>query len=504
MTNQSLPQKFQNPNTMKKSTCLITGIQWIPTDKGLKNLEEIFSEPDIQYITHRARFKIAAWNLLHAIVAAAIGVPKDEIEKLDEKWNLKTRKDEILQYLQTHQEKFQFDTFLQLGDTFEVYGKNGAETITRRHLYEIATTKTNSPIQHSQHEPNDVEIIQSILILQSFAPSGRITGHKWDGKIWDKCSTTFAPAQKESGYHIFQMEDTLLDTIRENLITKEDLKIHKETLGRPIWENIPNNKEEGENPPNLKKSYLEKLCPLSRGIRNENGKYHFSEALSYSEHDILLTTKRYEDKKGDRKILKINEQKAWWRDLHNLLIKINPNDQLAPLALKHNKKMNLWIGGFKFYQGPIIEIDVIQKNLPLTHDEASQWLSYRKELIEYAEEYYRQIIYPAAKTYLYNLNLKKHYDAQKLGIKIAHEYWTELEQYQQTLETIQHTEKEPPKTYKTKEIKITNVTIYKNQWGQACKKSGEKIINNLIVKTNTLEQKIQKEIALKRLNLNVK
>jgi CRISPR system Cascade subunit CasA len=114
----------------------------------------------------------------------------------------------------------------------------------------------------------------NLLTFQCFAPGGRIGIAKWNSKeTAGKGSSNHAPCTPSSMVHTLIMGQNLLETVHENLLTRESVtdSYGPNGWGSPAWE-LPVEKPEDEAAvENLTLTYLGRLVPLSRAIRLNDG-----------------------------------------------------------------------------------------------------------------------------------------------------------------------------------------------------------------------------------------
>ncbi|MCX6348155.1 MAG: type I-E CRISPR-associated protein Cse1/CasA, partial [Candidatus Aureabacteria bacterium] len=163
-----------------------------------------------------------------------------------------------------------------------------------------------------------------LLTYQCFSPGGTIGTTLWDGAETVRYCEQ-APGSEGSPLHTLIQGDTLLETIRLNLVPKDRLKRLGIEFGRPIWDRYPRNPAEVTR--EMTCSYLGRLVPVSRAIVIEDGKPYCTLAagITYpklpSGRDPLLTVLIRKGKGGQEipGYLRCDPGRHSWRDLGSIL-----------------------------------------------------------------------------------------------------------------------------------------------------------------------------------------
>jgi len=143
---------------------------------------------------------------------------------------------------------------------------------------------------------SDSEKALLLLVLMGFAFGGKKTDNSvvltpgYTGKSNDKGKEGTGKPGTNLGFlgyqHHFLTGSSLLESIRLNMLTKDDLRAlpnFPEGVGVPPWERMP----EGEDCATaraLQKSLMGRLVSLSRFILLDEDGVHYSEGIQYASH----------------------------------------------------------------------------------------------------------------------------------------------------------------------------------------------------------------------------
>ena len=212
-------------------------------------------------------------------------------------------------------------------------------------------------------ECSDAELVRSILCG---------SGYGMGGKKYDKNAKIAPETVKGSsgsqgtltgyiGYlHSFLLGSTILETVRLNMLTEEDLReLRPEMpLGRPFWEEMPTD-ENGVTAKRYSSGYMGILFPMDKFFCLEDDALLMTQGISnelYPSHkngqwDPGITL--YLDKK-DMKARWCSMERTPWRQLTGLLQFINTKDTMPAFVVRgtdkfrHDPKIQefgLWAGG---------------------------------------------------------------------------------------------------------------------------------------------------------------
>lgn len=167
------------------------------------------------------------------------------------------------------------------------------------------------------------------------------------------------------GYlHTYMWGDTLLDTIRLNLLTEEDVMSWRafKGMGRPFWEEMP----KGENDARAqeyRKSYQGQLFPLDKFLLLQGEGILATDGIAYPSHkeenDLLIDPAlTIREEKKERRTLWTDTTNRPWRSLPSILAFLHADkDQNSPPyfasyglpRVRENTNGNaqacLWVGG---------------------------------------------------------------------------------------------------------------------------------------------------------------
>ncbi len=328
------------------------------------SLFDIFSKADkISSIAEGTVEKIAITRLLLCISQAALNGPDD-----DKSWEL--CKNNIiplsLDYLKNWHDRFDLFgdyPFLQITELKNINNHNiaflnpsFASGANHTFFDSAARGKEDRVISES-------DIVKSLLVSQIFAECGRKGGAVKD-TTWGISSIKDQTKAATATNILITIINgsSLLNTIHSNIINKEWLNDAKIQFGQPVWEQkfINQNDKLTEN---SRKTYLYNLVPISRGIlfEKDSNIISFCPGISPCEFPVYrdpmgtIVSKKIKNK-VEPGYLKIDTEKAPWRDLQSIL-KISPDKlkylQDGPWAMRHFNKGNsnkliITTGGFAY------------------------------------------------------------------------------------------------------------------------------------------------------------
>lgn len=202
------------------------------------------------------------------------------------------------------------------------------------------------------------------LLRQSFFAC---SGKKFDQSITlspgygeKKPSGTYGTLSGFRGYlHTYLLGDTLLDTVKNNLLTDEDIRQLPFTgMGRPCWEEMPDG-EVSKRALDYKSSYQGELLPLDKFVFLSEDGMVMTEGIPYESYKTGLVdpalTIRQDGK--DIKATWASTEKRPWRELTALLsfLKMGATHKSPHFLsmnlekLRHNQApyMRFWAGGMQ-------------------------------------------------------------------------------------------------------------------------------------------------------------
>lgn len=335
-------------------------IVWNDGRPGMVSLREAFERGDvIQDLAVRPHERIALMRLLICVAQAALDGPKDRAD-----WQACRPRitSAAIAYLQKWQHAFELfgngQRFLQVNN-LKPAGKaddddEGGGNVSKLDLA-LATGNNTTLFDNSGGTDRAFvagRLALMLLTYQNFSPGGRIGVAKWDGKLTPgNGSSDHAPCLAGSMLHSLIRGHSLLESIHNNLITKETVALLGMGWARPIWESMPT------APANVPTTtYLGRLVPIARAIRLEDDGQgailaNAAKYAPYPEWREPSATIKVREKKGvvERYVLGASLDRAPWRELAALAVRRTGRDTNGgPLALQNlpeNQPFDLWVGG---------------------------------------------------------------------------------------------------------------------------------------------------------------
>lgn len=340
---------------------------WIPVaDVGRVSLKQIFTHPEYRALGGNPVEKIALLKLLLAIGQVATELPDEQAWLSQDETALA---DQCLAYLEKWHDRFYLygeNPFLQMpaivAATQQGYGAV---------LPEVATGNTTVLSQiNQQRELVDADKAMLLLALMGFSMGGKKTDNKivltegYKGKSNPKGK----PATGKPGpslafmglLHSFVAGETILQTLRLNLLTDSDLQssnLFSHGLGTPPWESIPVGEDCGVAQ-KLKQSYMGRLIPLSRFCLLDEAGLHYSEGLAHMNYQegVADPTVAVDTSRAKVKVLWSDPEKRPWRQLPALLSFIKHGSgnfdcmqlrKTLPRACRSMNNFAIWSGGLR-------------------------------------------------------------------------------------------------------------------------------------------------------------
>ncbi len=162
--------------------------------------------------------------------------------------------------------------------------------------------------------PTPADRVRALL----FAVILPFAGKKTDATVWlmpgqkEKKKAFLAPALGMGGVvHSFVLGETLLDTLRLNLVSEEDLKGPEFTsgLGTPAWERMPLERDTAAE--ELKTSYIGRLVPMLRFVLMEGEQLHITYGVQPESTIAEPTASVWTNAKGDRRMARMLSGAHW-------------------------------------------------------------------------------------------------------------------------------------------------------------------------------------------------
>jgi CRISPR system Cascade subunit CasA len=335
---------------------------WIPVaDVGRVSLRQIFTHHEYRALGGNPVQKIALTKLLLAIAQAAY-TPENDQDWADLK--VAGMAEKCLEYLDRWHERFYLygdKPFLQMPAI-----KAAAIQPFGAVLPEVSTGNTTVLNQGQIERPmTDADKALLIVQLMGFGLGGKKTDNSvnlspgYQGK-----SKTGKPGPSLGflGFlHNFLQSGSLLDTLRLNLFTRDDLAklgIYPKGLGTPPWEQMPDG-EICTKAENLKTSLMGRLVPLARFCLLTEEGVHYSEGISHPgyKEGVVDPSVSVDFSSNDPKAIWTDPEKRPWRVLTALMSFLSQNSsnknecyQLSLCigrSIKFIPELGIWSGGLR-------------------------------------------------------------------------------------------------------------------------------------------------------------
>jgi len=341
----------------------LTRDPWIPAvrsdgTRDLFSLDELFGQAHtVQDLTVKPHERIALMRLLLCITQAALDGPADE-----EAWEscgplIQPR---VAEYLGKWRSKFELfgngERFLQVSNLLPGKSEDEGNPATKLDLA-LATGNNPTLFDNAAGEVRSVAEARaalSLLTFQCFSPGGRIGVANWNGKDTPgKGSSNHAPCVPSSMVHTLLVGDSLLETVRLNLMTDEIIRdVPPRKLGRPIWEQAPVGTADTAALDNATSTYLGRLVPLARSIRlqPDGTTMILANGLDYPLFPAFReATATIIQRKDELGLLPASTGRGLWRQLGPITVcrKSGGDPISGPLALMHDLRCNevgVWVG----------------------------------------------------------------------------------------------------------------------------------------------------------------
>jgi CRISPR system Cascade subunit CasA len=349
-------------------------IVWAGGHSGTVSLCEAFARSeDIRDLAVRPHERIAVMRLLLCIAQAALDGPGDK-----EDWKACRSKiaPSALAYLKQWQKAFELfgdeQRFLQVQGLKKPAGKHDDDEGTSVSKLDLALATGNNSTLFDNGGGSDREfeaprLALALLTFQCFSPCGTIGVALWNGCPtlgWSSHpavkpgQSKHAPCIAGNMLHSYLRGGTLLESLRRNLMTKEQLArfYGQDAWGRPVWEQMPSKPNDKAGINNATQTYLGRLAPISRAVRlGDNCRLAMlANGLDYPsypewrEPSATIVTRTFK-KQPTRVTLPAEIEKSTWRELHALtVIGVDKNTNGGPAVLENlaeEEAFDMWVGG---------------------------------------------------------------------------------------------------------------------------------------------------------------
>lgn len=345
---------------------------WIPTvlvdgSPASVSLREAFERGhEIRDLAVRPHERVAAMRLLLCVAQAAIDGPEDQGDWQDCCPRIIPA---ALTYLKQWDEAFELfgsgERFLQVPNLEKSAkgGKGEAGTPTSKLDLALATGNNSTLFDNGgglERAMAPGELALGLLTFQCFSPGGRIGVAVWHGKETPgNGSSEHAPCLSGGMLHALVRGENLLETLHRNLISKQlaERFFGPDRWGRPVWEQMPRRRDDGQAVNNATSTYLGRLVPLTRSIRlaEDCSFMILANGLDYvaypgwREPTTTIVVQKFHGQEPERMVLRASVEKAAWRELHALTVKAVGQSPGGPAALQSipekEDAFDLWVGG---------------------------------------------------------------------------------------------------------------------------------------------------------------
>ena len=444
----------------------LTRDPWIPAvrsngTRDLFSLDELFGQAHtVQDLAVKPHERIALMRLLLCITQAALDGPADE-----EAWEScgSLIQPRVAEYLRKWRSKFELfgdgERFLQVSNLLPGKSEDEGNPATKLDLA-LATGNNPTLFDNAAGEVRSVAEVRaalSLLTFQCFSPGGRIGVANWNGKDTPgKGSSNHAPCVPSSMVHTLLVGDSLLETVRLNLMTHEIIRdVPPRKLGRPIWEQAPVGTEDTAAVDNATSTYLGRLVPLARSIRlqPDGTTMILANGLDYPLFPAFReATATIIQKKDELGLLPASTGRSLWRQLGPITVcrKSGGDPISGPLALMHDLRCNevgVWVGAFVTDKAKIEDVVEGFHRIPRSMLDGAGRMAYERGA-HYAEATESAVI-QAVKQFAGELKIgNPSYDRARQC------FWTRIEQSLPALFNVAH------------EL-TTDEELPKSKWGQA-------------------------------------
>jgi len=421
-------------------TMNLTHDAWIPAvrDDGTRDLfslDGLFANAHaLRDLAVKPHERIALMRLLICITQAALDGPADE-----EAWEncAPLIQPRVRDYLARWRHKFELfgeeERFLQVSNLLPGKSEDEGNPSTKLDLT-LATGNNPTLFDNAAGEVRNVASAHaalSLLTFQCFSPGGRIGVAKWNGKDTPgKGSSNHAPCVPSSMVHTLLVGDSLLETVRLNLLTHQAIgDSYSGRLGRPIWERSLVGADDSASIENATSTYLGRLVPITRCVRlqPDGSSLILANGPDYPLFPLFREpTATIIQKKEEQGLLPASTGRALWRQLGPITVrrKFARDPISGPLALLHefrSDEVGLWVGALVTDKAKIEDLIEGFHKVPRTMLDEIGRTAYERG-VQYAEGEESALIQAV-----------KHYSTElKIGSpaydRARQQFWTRVEQ----------------------------------------------------------------------------
>ncbi|MCW5557278.1 MAG: type I-E CRISPR-associated protein Cse1/CasA [Verrucomicrobiae bacterium] len=413
---------------------------WIPAvrsdgTRDLFSLDDLFAQAHtLRDLAVKPHERIALMRLLLCITQAALDGPADE-----EAWEncgplIQPR---VKEYLEKWRSKFELfgdgERFLQVANLMPGKSDDEGNPATKLDL-SLATGNNPTLFDNAAGDPRAVAAAHaalSLLTFQCFSPGGRIGVAKWNGKDTPgKGSSNHAPCVPSSMVHTLLLGDSLLETVRLNLLTHEMIAdAFTGKRGQPVWEQPPVGAGDSAAVDNATSTYLGRLVPLARCIRlqPDGTSLILANGLDFPLFPAFReATATIIQRKEELGLLPASTGRSLWRQLGPIAVRRkSARDAISgPLALMHefrSDEVGLWIGALVTDKAKIEDVVEGFYRVPRSMLDAPSRVAYERG-VHHAEETESALI-QAVKQFAHELKIgSPAYDHAR------QHFWTRVEQ----------------------------------------------------------------------------
>ncbi len=408
---------------MSEPTFNLVDKGWIPVqgERDLQSLKQIFTRKELGRLSGNPVEKISVLRLLLALTQTAIALPD---HMAWQQLTLDDLADKVLVYLGRWHDRFDlygsrpFMQFPQLAR-----GKTTPFSAAQPYVATGNKVILNSWNQETPTEPPGQAMA---LLRQSFYACG---GKRFDNDLvlsqgLGEKKPSGAPGVLTGfkGYlHTYLLGDTILGTIKNNLLTDEDIRqLPFSGLGQPCWEEMPDG-EVSQRALDYKSSYLGQLMPLDKFVLLlENGMV-MTEGIPYETYKTGLVDPALTIFQGDKDVKTVwaETEKRPWRELTALLsfLKVDATHKsphflsmgLEKLSSTPNTVARFWTGGMQLsnnageqYLSGMDDYVESEFHIPLTLSTRTGFDFFQKMISDL--ERYSKVAYASVKSYFIALN----------------------------------------------------------------------------------------------------
>ncbi len=357
-------------------TMNLTNDPWIPAlradgRRDLFSLQDLFAQAhELRDLAVKPHERVALMRLLLCITQAALDGPADEGEWETCQPHIQPR---VRDYLTKWKSAFELfgdgQRFLQMkpGVVADANPVMENEGVTRLNLC-LASGESNATLfDNAASEGREFKPAQAALYLLTYQCYSPLLGRGYKGR---------SPCADESMLHSLLLGESLMETIRLNLLTLETITdcYAPSGAGRPIWEASLTKKLSNAELKALTQSYFGRLVPLARAIWLDScTKMTLANALVYEgmeDSGLREPTATVVVAKDSKVVpLSIRADKAIWRELPAICVKGRQSDGVSgPLALRNPfpaSGITIWSGAMIFPKKNAKIEDVVESTYSL-------------------------------------------------------------------------------------------------------------------------------------------